>query len=147
MEIKKQTVRAEHRQQHIKTGKTTCDGIVRAPDTHLTRELNVIDASCQQMFTVSSLDIKNLSRMKLLQETSMSSGSREEHIRESNSQLDPTTAQHQEEQHRNASRSQLERASLSISNPSASAVPSETRPPSDTRSFPLSGFWSTFSVC
>ena len=44
----------------------------------------------------------------------MSGGSREKHIRESNSQLDPTTAPHQEEQHRNASRassSQAERAS------------------------------------
>ena len=56
----------------------------------------------------------------------MSGGSREKHIRESNSQLDPTTAPHQEEQHRNASRassSQLERVSLSISNLSASASP------------------------
>ena len=42
--------------------------------------------------------------MKLLQETSMSSGLREKHIRESNSQLDPTTAPHLEKQHRNASR-------------------------------------------
>ena len=37
VEKKKQTVREEHRQQHINTGKTSCDGIVRAHDTGETK--------------------------------------------------------------------------------------------------------------